>query len=98
MGKIKLANGDVIPDRRINGSRIKLDLGDWLKIISMIVVVILGIGNIKWTVNNHSQLLVAYGQDIKENGQLGRDNRKDIENLKTTIERIDRNVRELLKK
>ena len=98
MGLIKLSNGDVVKDRRINGSRIKLDLGDWLKIISMIVVVILGIGNIKWTVNNHSQLLASYGEEIKENGQITRDNRKDIENLKTTIERIDKNVRELLKK
>ena len=98
MGLIKLSNGDVVKDRRINGSRIKLDLGDWLKIISMIVVVILGIGNIKWTVNNHSQLLVAYGNDIKENGQLTRDNSKDIENIKTMIERIDSNVRELLKR
>ena len=88
MGMIKLED-KLIPDRRQNGARIKLDLGDWFKIISVIVVVILAVGNIQWTVNNNSQVLAEQVLITKTNTGLIRDNYKDIEFLKESFKKID---------
>ena len=97
MGLVKIGD-EITKDRRQNGARIKLDFSDWWKIITVVIVVILGIGNLKWTVNNNSELLAEQGKEIKITKELSRDNRKDIENMKETIARIDDNVVKLLKK
>lgn len=84
MGSVKLGN-EVIPDRRSNGARIKLDLGDWWKIISCILVLIIGGAKMQWTVNNHSQ---ALAEQIKVNN-IVRDSCKDIEFLQEKFVMID---------
>ena len=96
MGLVKLENNEVIPDRRKNGARIKLDIGDWIKIMSVVVVVILGVGNIKWTVNNHSEVLAEQVKTIKTNTELIRDNCKDIEYLKQSFEKIDKKLDKII--
>lgn len=98
MGNIKLPNGEIKQDQRTNGARIRLDIGDWLKIVSMIAIIILGIGKMQWTISQHSLTLCAYEEDIKENRSTSRDNRKDIESMKASIDRIDKNVMEILKR
>jgi hypothetical protein len=96
MGLIKLGNGETMPDRRINGSRIKLDLSDWLKIITVVIVVILAGGKIQWTVNSHSEVLAEQAKIIKTNTGLIRDNCKDIEFLKESFEKIDKKLDKII--
>ena len=98
MGFIKLDDGTIKEDQRKNGARIKLDLGDWIKIVSVVVVVILGFGNIKWTVNQHSQVLAETIQTVKINTGIIRDNCKDIEYLKQSFNKIDTKLDKLLNK
>ena len=88
MGSVKLGD-ETISDRRRNGSRLKLDTGDWIKIVSVVIVVILGFGNIQWTVNNHSGLLAEQSNTIKTNTGLIRDTCKDVEFLKKTMDKIE---------
>ena len=96
MGLIKL-DDKVFPDRRTNGDRLKLDWSDWWKVCSVIIILILAGGNIKWTVNNHSELLAKQELKLKETSDLTRDNRKDIESIKESIIRIDKYVQNSLK-
>ena len=64
MGLIKLESGETVPDRRINGSRLKLDLADWLKVVSVIIILILGFGNIKWTVEANTKTINEHALKI----------------------------------
>ena len=100
MGLIKVGNG-LIPERRVNGARIKLDIADWVKIsitiFTTFAIITFGAGKLLTIVNNHTEVLAEQGIKLKETSELSRDNRKDIESMKASIDRIDRNVVSLLK-
>ena len=100
MGNVKLENGQIIPDRRTNGSRLRLDVGDWIKIFvtigTIFIVIISGWTSLRITME---QLSVIVAQDVKdtaENKLISRDNRKDIEFIGKTIERIDKKLDTLI--
>jgi len=97
MGLVKLGD-QVMPDRRTNGARIKLDIGDWIKITTMIIVVILGWGRLQWTVNDVSKVLERQVATITTNTLLIRDNIKDIQYLKNSFIKIDDKLDKLLER
>jgi len=100
MGKIKL-NGEVIEDRRQNGARIKLDVGDWIKIFVTIgttfFIIISGWTTLRITAEQQAVLVAQNVKDIAEVSSIGRDNKKDIEFLKQAFEKIDLKLDKLLK-
>jgi len=98
MGLIKKPNGELVPDKRANGARLKLDVGDWIKIMSVIAIIILSVGKIQWTANANSNTLILCQTEIKNNQQMSRDNRKDVENLTKLVEEIKTDVKEILRR
>ncbi len=61
MGLVKLENGETVKDRRINGSRLRLDIFDWVKIsitiFTTFAVIIFGAGKLMTTVNANSKTI-----------------------------------------
>ncbi len=59
MGLIKFENGEIVPERRINGSRLKLDIFDWVKIsitiLTTFAIIVFGAGKLMTTVNANSK-------------------------------------------
>jgi type VI protein secretion system component VasK len=96
MGNIKTEEG-ITPDRR-KSARIKLDLGDWLKIATVIIALILTGGKMQWTINNNSEALAEQKKEIKETSKLANDNRKDITSMYENVREIKQDVKELLKR
>jgi len=84
MGLIKL-DDKTFPDRRTNGARIKLDWGDWIKVASVIVILILAGGKIQWTVNNHSEAIAEQKSQIKINTTRLDRTETDITNIKENL-------------
>lgn len=98
MGWIRLSSGEKVEDRRKNGARIKLDTSDWIKIVSLAVVIILGWGNTKWNIEAHEKKLDRHETQIKTIGDMALESKTDVVNLKTSIDRIDNNVMMLLQR
>lgn len=84
MGLIKL-NDKTFTDRRNNGARIKLDGWDWIKVASVIIALILAGGNLKWTVNNHSEAIAEQKVQIKINTTRLDKNETDIASIKENL-------------
>ncbi len=84
MGLIKL-DDKVVSDRRTNGARLRLDIADWLKVFSVVVILILAFGNLKWTVEAHSK-------NIETNTGLIKENCRDIAVLQNSYKEIDRRL------
>ena len=101
MGLVKL-NGTTFPDRRTNGARIKLDVADWIKIsitiFTTFAIITFGAGKLLTIVNNHTEVLASQGIKLNKTTELARDNYKDIESMRESIDRIDKNVLSLLKR
>ncbi len=61
MGLVKLENGETVKDRRINGSHLRLDIFDWVKIsitiFTTFAVIIFGAGKLMTTVNANSKTI-----------------------------------------
>ncbi len=64
MGAIKLESGEIVPDRRTNGARLRLDHWDWLKIMSTIAVLIFGAGKLMTTVSAHTKTIEEHALKI----------------------------------
>jgi hypothetical protein len=89
MGNIKLHNGKIVPDRRINGSRIKLDIADWVKIsitiFTTFAIIVFGAGKLLAIVNNHSEIIAKQEKQININTQRLCNTESDITNIKENL-------------
>ncbi len=84
MGEVESVNY-IGKDRRTNGARLKLAIRDWIAISSLCVTLILFGGNIKWTVNNHSEAIAEQKAQVKINtGRLDK-TETDIMNIKENL-------------
>ncbi len=72
-------------DRRTNGARLKLAMRDWITISSLCVTLILFGGNIKWTVNNHSEVIAEQKAQININTQKIVKTENEITNIKENL-------------
>lgn len=92
MGNIKLNNGEVISDRRVNGSRIKLDIADWIKIsitiLTTFAIIVFGAGKLLTIVNNHTEILAGQANEIKNNSKHIATTETDIANIKESVNYI----------
>lgn len=84
MGLIKL-DDKIFPDRRNGNAKLRLDWSDWWKVGSVIVILILAGGNIKWTVNNHSEVLARQEAQVKINTARLDKTEVDIVNIKDNL-------------
>ena len=84
MGLIKMGD-KVFQDRRNGNGRLKLDLGDWLKVASLIVILILTGGKVQWIVNNHSEAIAEQKAQIKVNTERLNKTETDIANIKENL-------------
>ena len=84
MGLIKVGNG-LIPERRVNGARIKLDIADWVKIsitiFTTFAIITFGAGKLLTIVNNHSEALAEQAKEIKKIPWI----ESDISNIKDNV-------------
>lgn len=93
MGFIKL-NGTTIPDRRVNGTRLKLDIADWVKIsitiFTTFAVIVFGAGKLLTIVNNHTEVLAEQEKEVKKIPRI----ESDIINIKDNVayirDRVDK--------
>ena len=88
MGNIKL-NGELIPDRRTNGARIKLDIADWVKIsitiFTTFAIIIFGYGKLVTIVNAHSETISKQDAQININTQRLTKTESEITNIKENL-------------
>ena len=88
MGNIKL-NGELIPDRRTNGARIKLDIFDWAKIsitiFTTFAIIIFGYGKIVTIVNANSEIISKQEVQININAQRLAKTESEITNIKENL-------------
>ena len=88
MGLVKL-NGQIFPDRRVNGARIKLDVADWIKIsitiFTTFAIIVFGAGKFFTIVNNHTEVLAEQGKEIKINTQRLATTESEITNIKDNL-------------
>jgi len=100
MGNIELANGEIILDRRKNGSRLRLDIQDWIKIFitigTLAFMIVSGWTSIRLTLEQQAIILKQATKDVAENKLLSRDNRKDIEFLSKVFSKIDEKLDKLI--
>lgn len=96
MGKIQLPNGTIKNDERRNG-RLRLSFGDWVKIISIAMSLILGGAYLKWTVNANCEEIKKIKEEDKQDDSERRELQKDVavlkqdvQNIKETVQRIER--------
>lgn len=101
MGLVKV-NDDLIPDRRINGARLRLDVSDWVKIFitigSVFAIIITGWTSIRLTIEQQAVILAVTVKDTAETKSLARDSAKDIEFLKKSFDKIDNKLDKLINK
>lgn len=97
MGNI-MFDGKTFVDRRSKNGRLRLDTGDWIRIVSIAIVVILGWGNVKWDVEAQSKVLNKHEEQIKTTSDMALATKTDVVNIKERVERIDNNVITLLQK
>lgn len=85
MGLIKLKNGETVLDRRINGSRLKLDVADWIKvsitIFTTFAIIVFGAGKLMTIVNNHTEVLAEQQKEIMKIPRI----ENDITNIKENL-------------
>ena len=100
MGKIKLATGETIFDRRREGARLRLDIGDWVKIYSTIGSILIAgaffVSNINFTVRHHEEQISKLEMQAEINAKNIEDNTMEIQAIKGTLSKIDSNVEKLL--
>jgi len=88
MGNIKL-NGELIPDRRTNGARIKLDIADWVKIsitiFTTFAVIVFGAGKLLTIVNANSETIGKQENQININTQRLAKTESEITNIKENL-------------
>jgi hypothetical protein len=100
MGKIQLQSGEVIQDRRRDGARLRLDIGDWIKIYSSIVITLLsGIwfaSNVNFTVKQHCEDITKLKIDVEKVTKNTNDNTMEIQSIKGILAKIDSNTEKLL--
>ena len=97
MGHIKLDN-EIIPERRQGNGRIKLDTGDWVKIATVIIALILTGGKMNWDIGEHSKVIASQELKIESVTKTTNDNKKDIESMCADIGEIKVDVKALLKR
>ena len=89
MGLIKLENGEIIPDRRTNGARLKLDIADWVKIsitiFTTFAIIIFGAGRLLTTVSAHTKILDEQCAKIDTTMQKQAKTETDITNIKENL-------------
>uniref|UniRef100_A0A6M3KPZ2 Uncharacterized protein n=1 Tax=viral metagenome TaxID=1070528 RepID=A0A6M3KPZ2_9ZZZZ len=100
MGNIKLTNGEITPDRRKNGSRLRLDVQDWVKIFitvgTLAFMIVSGWTSVRLTLEQQAGILSQNIKDVAENKIVSRDNKKDIEFLQKTYTKIDNKLDKLI--
>ena len=97
MAVVKLANGEEIGDRRTNGARLKLAVGDWLKIILFLITIVWGYAILTATVHNNSKVLANQDEEINETTIRSRTNETNIIGLKEDVKEIKQDVKTILK-
>lgn len=97
MAAIKLPNGTLKEDQRINGARLKLVAGDWIKIICVLIAIVWGYAVLTATVNHNSTLLAEQNTDVKDNTIRSRTNEIDITIIKADIAEIKQDVKSILR-
>jgi len=83
-------------DRRRNGARLKLSVGDWLRVGSFVVLITLFIGYNRWTCVGNAKTIEAHEVNISANCNRSRDNLKDILSIKEDIGEIKQDIKVLL--
>ena len=84
MGLIKV-NGEIIKDRRVNGARIKLDTGDWIKVASVLIALILLFGKMQWTVAENSKETEKQKEQMDINTQRLTKLETEFSNIKESL-------------
>jgi len=88
MGNIKLGN-EIIPDRRVNGARIKLDIADWIKIsitiFTTFAIIIFGAGKLLSIVNSNASLIEKSNVLVFENDRRLTKTESEITNIKENL-------------
>ena len=97
MADIKLLDGTIKPDQRTNGARLKLAVGDWIKIFCVLIGIVWGYAVLTTTVNANSTMLLRQIADTTENKIRSISNEQIITLLKEDIVVIKQDVKELLK-
>ena len=98
MAKITLPNGQVKDDqRKIGNGRLKLAVGDWIKIILVIISFVWGYAILTATVNNNSKVLANQDKEINETTIRSRTNETNIIGLKEDVKEIKQDVKSILK-
>ena len=89
MGVVKLEDGKEVPDRRVNGNRLKLDVADWIKlfitILTTFAIITFGAGKLLTIVNNHTEVLAGQEKEIKGHSQDIAQTKNDIVNIKENL-------------
>lgn len=89
MGLVKLNSGETVPDRRINSSRLKLDVADWIKIsitiFTTFAIITFGAGKLLTIVNNHTEVLAKQESQINKNTQHLAITGNEITNIKENL-------------
>ena len=97
MAVVKLANGEEIGDRRTNGARLKLAVGDWLKIILFLITIVWGYAILTATVHNNSTAIAQQDKTIMEADKRSIVNENSIIALKDDVKEIKCDVKTILK-
>jgi gas vesicle protein len=84
MGKVKVGD-EVIDDRRHNGARIKLDTGDWLKVATVVIAIIITGGRIQMSVANNCKDIEKHKEQIASHSEQLAKTGSDIANIKESL-------------
>jgi len=88
MGLVKIGD-KVIPDRRVNGARIKLDIADWVKIsitiFTTFAIIVFGYGKLVTIVNANSKTIMEQETQININAQRLAKTESEITNIKENL-------------
>ena len=98
MAKITLPNGQTKDDqRKIGNGRLKLAVGDWLKIILFIITIVWGYAILTATVHNNSTAIAQQDKTIMEADKRSIVNENSIIALKDDVKEIKCDVKTILK-
>lgn len=88
MGLVKVGD-KLIPDRRTNGARLKLDVADWVKIFITIftsfAIIIFGAGKLLAIVDEHSKTIAENCEQIHSISQKITKTESDVVNIKENL-------------
>ena len=97
MANIKLPNGDIKPDQRTNGARLKLCIGDWLKIICVVIGLVWGYAILTNTVFGNSKVLAQQVIETGANTVRSIYNERTIDLIQDDVKVIKQDVKDILK-